>query len=158
MLGGYRFPNDRPPEVNLPLNSLIVRLKYIGPYLAERFETESYWPATSHRAADQRPMRTLHDLVDFVEQRRGNARKGVKAWLQRICENARGGACVDPPKMLQGVKRRYQAREVNEAGYNAVIMFLRARVNGRSLRNVPAHFRNRQLSSRYPEECATVEA
>jgi hypothetical protein len=138
-------------------------LKYIGPYLSERFVTESFWPASSNNANNARPIQSLGELRDFIVHKSGvNARRNLRAWLRRIMTNERSRQCVMQrklqPKMVdpEGVPRRYDVNEVNYCGYNSVIGFLRHHFPAGNAHHgkIPMPLTGRAEHVKYPPRCA----
>jgi hypothetical protein len=140
---------------SIPLDSPMTSLKYIGPYLAERFRTESIWPLGSRQ---QHPIHTVRDLCDFFRTRRvvQGARRRLTAWLERITTNGRPRQCVEPGKFVVpgGDYHRYHVRDVNECGFNVIVGFLRYHFPAAPHdQKIPHPKRGRQAHVKYPALC-----
>lgn len=106
-------------------DSPLTRLKYVGPYLSQRFITHSLWPP-DHPHAQLHPIRTLGELSDFVRTRRGrNAKRNLSEWLRLITENARTGLCVDSTRIPGRAPEQYRIRPQNLFGHTMILNFLR---------------------------------
>ena len=99
-------------------------IKYIGEYLSERFQTDSYWDGT------RVPIRNNQELVSFVNSKRSKVK--LHEWLSLILENDRSRQCIVD----------YRVRKVNKYGWNSVIEYLSSRVNDNS--KLPAKKRMRR--------------
>ena len=116
----------------------LTQLKYVGPYLSERFRTHSFWPPNDHRRRRLHPIRSLRDLVNFVVSRRGPHAKGnLTEWLRVITENARAGDCVTTVNEPHACPF-YRVRPQNLFGHTMIINFLRAYVPRSHQSKVPA--------------------
>lgn len=139
------------------LHAPLTVLKYIGPYLSDRFVTESFWPATSNNPNNARPIQSLGDLRDFIVNKGGTrVRPNLRAWLRRIMTNERRRECVGQPKMVAGSARRYDVNEVNYCGYNSVVGFLRHHFPAGSPHHgkIPMPLTGRAEHVKYPARCA----
>ncbi len=145
--------NDNDPQLDLP----VAQLKYIGPYLAQRFRTHSLWPPGSHNP-QLYSITTLRDLLNFVRTRRGqNVRSNLSRWLQLIASNAREGECVtsrtthpDHPGILPN---QYRIRAQNLYGHTMVLNFLRQYLPPNHLYKLPAR-QSHPTSEAYQRPCS----
>ena len=126
-------------------------LKYVGIYWEDRFKTESYW------TSKQYPIRSLEELIRFVNSRRGYLMKErLKDWLSRVMRNRRANECVEgSEKLINGSLIRYRVRHENEKGWNAIVDFLREHVREEMRRKIPARKRGRRVSN-FPLKCKKV--
>lgn len=117
------------------LDNSISALKYVGPYLASRFRTHSFWPPDGPNSRHH-PIYTLRELLRFVQSRRGqNARYNLTNWLNLITTNAQAEQCV-PAEHLETC-RHYRVRGQNLWGRTMVINFLREYLPENHIHKVP---------------------
>jgi len=129
-------------------------IKYIGPYLYNRFQTESFWPPDSNNL---RPLRTKGDLVNFVSSRHITDRTSVnlKLWLTRIMQNERPNQCVEPIKYINNRWCLYHTRFENIYGFNAILQFFRNHIpRGHPIRrHLPRKKTGKAWTTKYPRFC-----
>lgn len=150
------------------LNLEIWNLPYIGPRFWHRFQQKSRWTPVGVRnavAPQNHPLRTLRQLVRFVNTRRpahatrnaqpnGAIRNQLSQWLSRILKNARPGQCVGNPIPRVRSRYRYKVRPVNFMAWNSVIQFLRDHCAPHAQAYLPGLKRHQQnLARAYPREC-----
>ena len=105
------------------LDSPLTRLKYIGPFLAERFQTHSFWPPEG-RGSQLVPLTSLRELLTFVKARRGpHTKRNLSSWLRAITTNERAGECLDSRPIETCV--HYRVRPQNLFGHTMILNFLR---------------------------------
>jgi hypothetical protein len=138
----------------LPFETPLIKLKYIGPYLRDRFLTESFWPVGTRNI---HPIRTLGHLHDFFISRRAlpTARRNVTRWLEHIMTNDRAGQCVEPGRQVPPDNvHLYRVRQINECGFNAVVGFFEHHFsNPPHNRKIPRPKTGRQFHIKYPIIC-----
>jgi hypothetical protein len=137
-------------------------IKHIGPYLAGRFQTASFWPPGSNHLY---PIHTTNQLVNFVRTRTGNpqqTRKRLVAWLNEVLANPRADQCVGNDRrhafqIYNGRGHRYRVRRTNQMGFNAVVHYLRNQFPpGSAVRaRIPSARGSRPVRQAYPPACAT---
>ena len=138
---------------SLNLDQPVQKMKYIGPYIAERFLTASFWPVTSRNV---HPITTLRDLRDFLRSRRPlrNTRANMTLWLERVMSNARPEQCVEQGKDVPPDHHLYHVRRVNECGFNAVVGFWSHHFPDRPHRSkIPRPKLGRSFPVKYPQLC-----
>jgi hypothetical protein len=126
-----------------------MNLKWIGPYLSNRFINESYWGNV------QIEIKSKEELLYFVSSRRitDNTRQRFMNWLTRILTNRRSSECVGDAKIRRGRLIQYNVRNVNQKGWNSVIDYLRNELIGNPIREyLPSKKRARPIMS-YPNRC-----
>ena len=123
-------------------------IRGVGEYLSKRFVSESYW--MGRRIG----MRRLSEMIRFVGSRRGVRRKDrLREWLRRIMLNERGGECVGKIRRRGSRLCRYEAREINEKGWNGVVRYMRGREELRGMKDdLPRYLRRRRVTG-YPLRC-----
>ncbi len=140
-------------EADIDLDSPLTRLKYVGPYLSQRFRTHSIWPP-GHAHSQLHPIRTLGELCAFVQTRRGrNAKRNLSEWLRIITENIKAGECVESRTIPGRLHEHYRVRPQNLFGHTMILNFLRQYLPRRHQKKIPAR-QSHPTTEHYQRPCS----
>ena len=151
MLRGEReFPIRRVnnPDTDQPIQ----RLKYIGPFFANRFQNQ------------HNPMNTFDDIIEYVSNH--NKRQNI-ALFQRVFINARWvdghqnvARCIGDVARSRRPPHRYAVNHFNRFGWNSLVIYLRNNMFDREryMRRtgqdrIPSLIPTRTLLQAYPNYC-----
>lgn len=146
-------------------NQTLQEITYIGPYIANRFNTHSVWNGQNV------PVDNLQQLKEFIVRRANNvnenqAKKKISEWLKNVTTNQRSQQCLENENYIRdidGVERRYKIRKFNFFAYNAIIDFWNQVIpndmlyqNKRIKMKIPRKIPQLSIRHKYPVACATI--